>query len=123
MNRLLLRLLFWMQGELLREVLPTGYGYLPSIDARGERYETALQELIQALGRQTSFTAAQAPPPEPLPLPVLRNPYRGLQPFCMEDAQDFFGRERQVYTELSSNRHALLFHFPSKIDKTVCSGE
>jgi WD40 repeat protein len=88
--------LFWMQGDLLQEVLPTDYDYLPSIDARGERYVQALQELIQALGRQRSFSAAQSPLPEPLPLPDPRNPYKGLQPFRMEDAQDFFGRERLI---------------------------
>jgi hypothetical protein len=90
--------LFWMQGNHLMEVMPTGHSSLPSIDARAERYETALQELVQALGRQTSFSFSQASltlqPATTLPEP--RNPYKGLKAFRTEDAQDFFGRDRLV---------------------------
>jgi hypothetical protein len=62
--------LFWMQGDHLMEVMPTGYDHLPSIDARGRRYETALQDLIQALDRQerTHFPGSPA-------LPVLREAF------------------------------------------------
>ncbi len=90
--------LFWMQGDQLMEVMPTGWSYLPSIDARGERYETALQELVQALGRQISLSSTQVSVSEQ-PATVLkapRNPYKGLQAFHIEDAQDFFGRDRLI---------------------------
>ena len=89
---------FWMQGDHLVEVMPTGWSHLPCIDARGERYETALQELVQALFKQTSFSASQAsqalPPATTLPAP--RNPYKGLRAFRVEDAADFFGRDRLI---------------------------
>ena len=88
--------LFWMQGEQLPEVMPTEWSHLPAIDARGERYPQALQELVQAFGRQTS--TSQAPPAlqTATALPEPRNPYKGLQAFRMEDAKDFFGRDQLV---------------------------
>ena len=160
--------LFWMQGNDLREVMPTGWSHLPSFDARAEQYPQALQDLLQALDRQTSpslssssqkeddtnashslgkytiksdgpmqgqvigehvsvimnfgngqredesprqsshnksghaqvshdpssqdhFSETPAPP-----LVAPRNPYKGLQAFRAEDAQDFFGRDRLI---------------------------
>jgi len=36
--------LFWMQGNDLREAMPTGWSNLPFFDARTERYPQALQQ-------------------------------------------------------------------------------
>src|SRR5260370_5337135 len=81
--------LFWIQGNDLIEVTPTGWNHLPSFDARTERYSQALQDLLQALSKQTPFDH-KSPPPPPPPLEAPRNPYKGLQAFRVEDAQDFF---------------------------------
>jgi hypothetical protein len=101
--------LFWMQGEQLLEVMPTEWSHLPAIDARGERYPQALQELIQSLSRQTSFPTSPASPPEQpaTTLPAPRNPYKGLQAFHIEDAQDFFGRDRLIDELLEKVRQLL----------------
>jgi len=88
--------LFWMQGDLLVEVVPTGWSHLPSIDARGERYPRALQKMVQAVGRQSSFSVEQDLQEEQQVLPEPRNPYKGLQAFRVEDAEDFFGRDRLI---------------------------
>ena len=45
--------LFWMQGNHLSEVMPTGYDHLPSIDARGERTHKHCK--ICPGSRQTDF--------------------------------------------------------------------
>jgi WD40 repeat protein len=101
--------LFWMQGTHLLEVMPTGWSHLPSIDARGERYPQALQNLVQALGRQTAFSTSQSSLAEEpaTALPAPRNPYKGLQAFGIEDAQDFFGRDQLVEELLEKVRQLL----------------
>jgi WD40 repeat protein len=90
--------LFWVQGNHLMEVMPTGWSHLPAIDARAERYPQALQELTQALGRKTALTLLPVSPIEEpaIPLASPRNPYKGLQAFRTEDAEDFFGRDRLI---------------------------
>ena len=90
--------LFWMEGNDLIEVIPTGWSHLLSFDARTERYPQALQDLLQALGKETSpssyqdHSSKQSTPSLEAP----RNPYKGLQAFRVEDAQDFFGRDRLI---------------------------
>ncbi|HZU03640.1 MAG TPA: protein kinase [Ktedonobacteraceae bacterium] len=88
--------LIWMDGEGMAalQLDSTWEPFLPMnvIDARGERYQTALDELLICLrddwpvfpGRQAPLTIA---PKEP------RNPYKGLRAFRQEDAADFFGRD------------------------------
>src|SRR6266516_1917869 len=89
--------LFWMQGTQMKEVMPVNWSGLPSFDARQERYAQALQELLQLLGGQRSPSWLSLPARQTTrPLDPPRNPYKGLRAFGIEDAQDFFGRERLI---------------------------
>ncbi len=70
-------------------------GHVDVIDAREQRYEIALKELVACLRedsavtppRKLSQSASLSEPPEP------RNPYKGLRAFGRDDMADFFGRD------------------------------
>ena len=87
------RLVFvWVAGEEIVEVLPQEWGrtvQIDLIDAREERYEASLDQLMACLEEQSST--------EEFVLPELarepRNPYKGLRAFTPTDATDFFGRD------------------------------
>jgi serine/threonine protein kinase len=85
----------WAQGNDLHDLLPDGAERATIIDARGQRYKQALDEIITFLVReQRGVTTVETP------LPVLdfepRNPYKGLRAFTQHDRADFFGREAVV---------------------------
>ncbi len=101
--------LFWMQGNQLVEVMPASRSGLPFFDARGEYHAQTLQNLLQAISKQVSPSSSQdlfseqlTPPPE-----APRNPYKGLQAFRTEDAQDFFGRDDLIKTLLEKVQQLL----------------
>ncbi len=98
------------------EVIPTGWSHLPSFDARTERYSQALQDLLQALGKQSSFSSCQNYPPEQPapPFEAPRNPYKGLQAFRTEDARDFFGRDDLIETLLKKVQQLLTINQQGK---------
>jgi Protein kinase domain len=105
---------FWMEGEdIARLLLDAGGrpGGIEVIDAREDRYDEALDELV-ACPRENAALA------EPVVAELAgepRNPYKGLRPFTQQDAADFFGREAlieelvdRVKTMLSISRSAAL---------------
>jgi hypothetical protein len=101
--------LFWIQGDRVTDVMPAGWKHLPALDARGERYARALQDLVLAFGRRSAFTSSPSRAPEDPARshPVPRNPYKGLQAFRTEDARDFFGRDRLIEELLAKLKHML----------------
>jgi serine/threonine protein kinase len=93
------RLVFvWVAGQEIVDVLPQTQQWgrtaqVDLIDARGERYEQALAEIVISLeGDQTPLVETALPEPEFEP----RNPYKGLRAFAKNDAADFFGRESLI---------------------------
>jgi serine/threonine protein kinase len=85
----------WAQGDDLQNLLPVGAEHAHIIDARGQRYKQALDEIIISLERERrGVTVIETP------LPLLdfepRNPYKGLRAFTQYDRADFFGRETVV---------------------------
>jgi spermidine/putrescine-binding protein len=85
---------WWAQGSQQIEVLPAGKSYFSIFDARGQRSQEALQELLLTFRKQTiPLRLAQgANGTSTTP----RNPYKGLRAFSQEDAADFFGRDRLI---------------------------
>jgi WD40 repeat protein/serine/threonine protein kinase len=99
----------WADGDDITTVLPEEWGKTTSIDlvdARGSRYEQALDQIITSIGEQTTAPL----PPTPLPSQVSgepRNPYKGLRAFTKDDAIDFFGRDGLI-SELTESLKNLL---------------
>ncbi len=90
--------LFWMDGHRLADVILTSWKDLPTFDARAQRYPPALQDLMQALGQPSPFSSQDLLSDEktaPL-VATPRNPYKGLHAFRIDDAGDFFGRDRAI---------------------------
>jgi serine/threonine protein kinase len=94
--------LVWIQGEematLLQDQMLRQFRPVDVVDARGGRYQTALEELLVCLREETLLPPLQATedlitlrmPLEP------RNPYKGLRAFRQDEAADFFGREALI---------------------------
>ncbi len=80
----------WVAGTQWRDTAPMGWGEMQYIDAREERYEQALREIVAVLST-TSSTPERIIPTLQIPEP--RNPYKGLRAFTKDDATDFFGRD------------------------------
>ena len=81
----------WIAGTHWMDAVPLGWGGAQYIDARENRYETAMPELVGLLNTATS-TAASVSEPDFEP----RNPYKGLRAFNSDDASDFFGRDTLI---------------------------
>ena len=84
----------WVAGDQWMECVPLGWGGLQYLDARGDRYNTALATLTA----ESRFLPRRPAPVDPLP-PAAgepRNPFKGLRAFTGADAGDFFGRDRLV---------------------------
>lgn len=85
----------WVEGDDLRELLPAGTEQSIILDARGPRYQQALDEIMTFLDREYRSVSSAG-----TPLPDLdfepRNPYKGLRAFTPNDRADFFGRESIV---------------------------
>jgi hypothetical protein len=90
----------WVQGEELQHLLPVGAERATILDARGPRYQQALDEITTSLERLARGANILEPP-----LPSLdfepRNPYKGLRAFTEQDRADFFGREALIEELLS----------------------
>jgi len=89
----------WIDGTEWIDCVPLGWGRIQYIDARGQRYEKALTQLVQLEQKQPSASASQSQPAPQESILAPRNPYKGLHFFTSTDAGDFFGRE-QVVTDL-----------------------
>src|SRR5437016_4460206 len=93
------RLLFvWVAGEEITQVLPDSWGKAATIaliDAREDRYASAIDEIVAYIEEGPSITAhLQEEPAEILAEP--RNPYKGLRAFTQDDTTDFFGRDSLI---------------------------
>ncbi len=88
------RLMFvWASGKEIADVLPQQWGktiQVDLVDAREERYEAALAEIVACL-QEPETPVAEPSTGEPAFEP--RNPYKGLRAFTQHDAADFFGRD------------------------------
>ncbi len=54
----------WVAGERWMDVVPIGWGEMQYFDARAERYQQAIEELVGVLGTLHSSAGLQGPPPE-----------------------------------------------------------
>ena len=88
----------WAMGNEWMDAVPIGWGGTQYIDAREERYQEAIHEMVMILEKLNSPADAADAGPEPGPLQSEppRNPYKGLHAFRREDAGDFFGRSRFI---------------------------
>jgi WD40 repeat protein/type II secretory pathway predicted ATPase ExeA len=94
-------LFVWETGDVWAELLPEEWesrNMLDVVDARGQRYELALDEIVACLEAEivapTSLEVGLAAPRDAFHKP--RNPYKGLRAFTGADAGDFFGRDRLI---------------------------
>src|SRR6266496_2066286 len=93
----------WVTGTQWMEAIPLGLGGMQYIDAREERYTSALSEIVFTL---TGVPFPRVPGwPEPNIEP--RNPYKGLRPFTSADAHDFFGRDALIQELLEALKVSL----------------
>ncbi|HEX4713968.1 MAG TPA: serine/threonine-protein kinase, partial [Ktedonobacteraceae bacterium] len=100
-------LCLWQEGETLQELLPTGAEAATILDARGSRYNEAIDELIQVIQREQRGVTNVAPAlPERTFEP--RNPYKGLHAFTRQDRADFFGRHLLVQELLALLKEQLV---------------
>lgn len=87
----------WAKGDSWETSVPDGWETKEYIDAREERYQTAVQEIMRArrsiVLTEDNFRGPKivAPSVEPP-----RNPYKGLRAFRSKDTRDFFGRDQLV---------------------------
>ena len=88
----------WALGNAWMDAVPIGWGGTQYIDAREERYQEAIHELVEILEKLNTPADAAVAGPEPSSLQrePPRNPYKGLHAFRREDAGDFFGRSRFI---------------------------
>jgi len=88
----------WAMGDEWMDAVPIGWGGTQYIDAREERYQEALHEMVMILEKLNAPADAADAKPEPgsLQREPPRNPYKGLHAFRREDAGDFFGRSRFI---------------------------
>jgi serine/threonine protein kinase/WD40 repeat protein/type II secretory pathway predicted ATPase ExeA len=94
--------LVWASGESVASSLLdlSGRTRPPDvIDARKERYATALEEIIDCLREDTGITPIVATSLTSL-TEEPRNPYKGLRAFTRDDASDFFGRDALIQRTL-----------------------
>jgi hypothetical protein len=90
-------IVLWIRGDSWEELLPEEWNEQEIIDARGARYEEALQEVLTRIRPREALAFSLVPPFHQLEtMGEPRNPYKGLRAFLSEDAQDFFGRDRLI---------------------------
>ncbi len=107
----------WMAGDDIATRLLDAWGTtmpIEVIDARGTRYQIALDEIADCLGEDTmdslhSLSLVPTLQGEP------RNPYKGLRPFTGADAADFFGRGALIDELLGSMQEMLRTEQPGRL--------
>src|SRR6266516_4784870 len=109
------RLLFlWATGEESTPELPgewSNTSEIELIDARDERYEQALEEIVVALNEDET-PQRESVLPESMFAP--RNPYKGLHAFKEDDAADFFGREALTQELVEQVKRLLATEHPER---------
>lgn len=85
----------WAAGEMWEDCVPLDLIETQHTDARTDKYQKALLDLLKALRAvQSAHTSNQLLQTAPLdPDFVPRNPYKGLRAFTGNDTGDFFGRD------------------------------
>jgi ABC-type multidrug transport system fused ATPase/permease subunit len=82
----------WADGSTWVDAAPPGFGNIQFIDARGTAYLNARSQLTaMLLGLQTTQGSGAITPEI-----AVRNPYKGLRAFTIDDANDFFGRDAAI---------------------------
>jgi serine/threonine protein kinase len=91
-------LCIWAAGNNMIEALPSMEEQPSIIDARQERYETALAAIVAYLEHELpDYSSDESYLTEPIgELREPRNPYKGLRAFTKDDASDFFGRDALI---------------------------
>jgi len=77
----------WADGDHWLDCVPPGTGEIQYADARREKYEQSLAELLRAIDdSSTPLALPDVPTPELPPGVEPRNPYKGLFTFTEKDA-------------------------------------
>jgi hypothetical protein len=99
----------WAAGEQWMEAIPLGWGKTQYIDARGTSFENGVQQLVAVLRDLPARLAGLIPESNVQLKPLFepRNPYKGLQAFGVQDAQDFFGRDMLITELLNGLKESL----------------
>ncbi len=98
----------WVAGTQWRDTAPLGWGGTQYIDAREERYEQVLREIVTVLSSASSTPGRITPTLETAePIIEPRNPYKGLRAFTKDDATDFFGRDTLIDELMEALRESL----------------
>ncbi len=96
-------------------MLPDSWGKAATIaliDAREDRYASAIDEIVAYIEEGPSITAhMQEEPAEILAEP--RNPYKGLRAFTQDDTADFFGRETLIEEMVETTKEMLTVKQPA----------
>jgi hypothetical protein len=82
----------WAAGDVWADCIPLALIKMQYIDARGDAYEAAIPQPVEALGQ----APVERREPEVAPDFEPRNPYKGLRAFREDDAGGFFGRETLI---------------------------
>src|SRR6266568_663641 len=102
-------------SEQIAQVLPDSWGKAATIaliDAREDRYASAIDEIVAYIEEGPSITAhMQEEPAEILAEP--RNPYKGLRAFTQDDTADFFGRETLIEEMVETTKEMLTVKQPA----------
>lgn len=103
----------WSDGNTWVDAAPPGFGSIQFIDARGTSYLNARSQLTaMLLGLQTTQGSGAITPEI-----AVRNPYKGLRAFTIDDANDFFGRDAAINDMLD-----LLRRYPQMLAVIGASG-
>ena len=87
----------WATGDDWDKSVLKGWRKQEAVDARGERYEAALTELVARLRSRISLSPFVIPASDTQEILFEpRNPYKGLRAFSHNDVRDFFGRATLV---------------------------
>jgi hypothetical protein len=100
----------WAEGETIAAVLPEAWGrtaLIDLVDARGSRYLTALDEIIDYCKQEAQAASSDEALTLPMPTGEPRNPFKGLRAFTEEDTADFFGRD-DLILELAETIEGML---------------
>ena len=103
----------WAAGDQIAEMLPgEGKKTVPVqyVDARADRYELALDELLACLQEESDL--AEESLSESLEEP--RNPYKGLRAFTQHDVADFFGRDLLIGELIEKVKSLLALEQPDR---------
>ncbi|MFL5700134.1 MAG: TIR domain-containing protein [Ktedonobacteraceae bacterium] len=102
----------WATGLNWTDILPPKWPESFYVDARGEHYTSAVQNIVTRLRGQASSLLmpplGESSQPDELDTNIEpKNPYKGLEPFRGGDRRYFFGRDEFVRNLLQSLQYSL----------------